>query len=218
MARIWERCVRKLQLPIAYSEGFSPRAQLSFGLALPTVFESVCEYVDLTFNEPVGVDGLAERLTEVAPEGIIVTGIVALDGKVESLQECVESTSWALFVDGDPAALSQWCRGVLDASELLVTRERKGKTSTDDVRKAILALSVHPFAGPDAPAATAEIRAELAAKPRALRPLELLGINTPSCTLVLGRRVHQFIAPIGARRDPLAVGAAEAPHSLVCAS
>jgi len=86
MARIWERSVRRLQLPIAYSEGFSPRAKLSFGLALPTVFESQAEFVDLTFNEVVAPDNLPEQLTEVLPMGITVTGATALEGKVASLQ------------------------------------------------------------------------------------------------------------------------------------
>ena len=156
--------------------------------------------------------------TEVAPDGVTVTGVIALDGKVASLQECVEATAWSLFVDGDVAALASWSDGVIGAQELPITRERKGKSRTDDVREAILVVEVRSIAGADVPGATAEIYTELAAKPRALRPLELLGINTPPCTLVLGRRVHQFIAPVGARRDPLVVGAAEASHSLSCAS
>lgn len=218
MARIWERCVRKVQLPIAYSEGYSPRAKLSFGLALPTVFESFAEYVDLTFDKPVDVDALPQLLSDAAPDGITVTGAIALEGKVASLQEAVESTSWSLFVDGEPDELTKWRDELVAADELLITRERKGKTRSDDVREAVLAVQVRSIAGANVPEATAEIYTELAAKPRALRPLELLGINSPPCTLVLGRRVHQFIAPVGARRDPLAVGAAEAPHSLICAS
>ena len=150
MARIWERSVRRLQLPIAYSEGFSPRAKLSFGLALPTVFESEAEFVDLTFTEPVGVDALPEQLTEVLPQGITVTGGVVLEGKVASLQESVEATSWSLFVDGDLDELRTWSGDLLAADELLVTRERKGKSSTDDVRPAVLAVEVRPNADTEA--------------------------------------------------------------------
>jgi len=217
MARIWERSVRRLQLPIAYSEGFSPRAKLSFGLALPTVFESQAEFVDLTFTEVVAVDNLPEQLTGVLPDGVTVTGAVALEGKVDSLQECVEATSWSLFVDGDLTELQDWVSTLLAADELLVTRERKGKSRIDDVRPAILAVDVTSNCETAVPAAI-EIATDLATKPRALRPLELLDVNSPSCTLVRGRRLNQFIAPVGARRDPLAVGAAEAPRSMSCAS
>jgi radical SAM-linked protein len=217
MARIWERSVRRLQLPIAYSEGFSPRAKLSFGLALPTVFESEAEFVDLTLNEPIEVDALPQALTEVLPQGVTVTGATVLEGKVDSLQECVEATNWSLFVDGDLDALQSWSQTLLAADELLVTRERKGKSRTDDVRPAVLAVDVRPNADASVPAAV-EIYAELATKPRALRPLELLDINEPSVDFKRGRRINQFISPVGARLDPLEVGAAQATHNMSCAS
>lgn len=222
MARIWERSVRKVKLPIAYSEGFSPRARLSFGLALPTVFESVAEFVDLTLETPVDPETLPALLSEALPNGVDVTGAIALDGKVDSLQECVEATQWSLFVDGDPAEHSTWVDEILAADEVMLTRERKGKSRTDDVREAIHSLEVDTVVDDGSPMAvpfaTAVLTAGLATKPRALRPLELLGINTLPGNLLRGRRTHQFIAPVGARRDPLAFGAATEPHSMVCAS
>ncbi len=35
-ARLWERALRKAELPVAMSQGFTPRPRISFGLALPT--------------------------------------------------------------------------------------------------------------------------------------------------------------------------------------
>ena len=48
VARMWERALRRGRVPVAYTAGFSPRPQLSFGLALPTGCESVAEYLDIT--------------------------------------------------------------------------------------------------------------------------------------------------------------------------
>ena len=60
VARMWERALRRAGLPLAYTEGFSPRPQLSFGLALPTGCESVAEYLDVALDddraETAGVD------------------------------------------------------------------------------------------------------------------------------------------------------------------
>lgn len=218
VARIWERAVRKVQLPIAYSEGFSPRAKLSFGLALPTVFESLDEYVDLTLEESVDVAALPAALSQALPVGLDVVEAVALEGKVPSLQECVDAVSWSLFVDAELDQATAWAERVLAADELLVTRERKGKERTDDVRPAILDVQVRAADDPAAPSAGVVVEALVGTKPRALRPLELLEIESLPGTFVLGRRNQQFIAPIGARRGPLAVGAAEAPHSLSCVS
>jgi radical SAM-linked protein len=55
-ARLWERAVRRVGLPVAYTEGFTPRPKLSFGLALPTGAESVAEYIDLDLVEGADVD------------------------------------------------------------------------------------------------------------------------------------------------------------------
>jgi len=54
VARIWERALRRAGLPVAYTEGFSPRPRLSFGLALPTGYESDAEYLDVDLLDPIG--------------------------------------------------------------------------------------------------------------------------------------------------------------------
>ena len=38
--------LRRAEIPLVYSEGFSPRPKIAFGLALPTGAESECEYLD----------------------------------------------------------------------------------------------------------------------------------------------------------------------------
>ncbi len=223
MARIWERAVRRAGLPIAYSEGFSPRAKLSFGLALPTVFESQAEYVDMTLDldTEINVAHLPELLTPMLPEGVDVIEAVHLSGKVTSLQEVVETTTWSLFVAGEMNSVESWVNTLLAAETLEITRERKGKTRVDDVREALLHAEVRPIDSSDTglpPKATCEIFTELATKPRALRPLEFLGIQDPTHEFLLGRRISQYIAPHGAQHDPLVVGAAVETSAAVCAS
>jgi len=56
VARMWERAIRRAHLPIAYTEGFSPRPQLSFGLALPTGAESLAEYLDMALDPERAAD------------------------------------------------------------------------------------------------------------------------------------------------------------------
>ena len=56
MARIWERALRRTNLPVAYSEGFTPRPKLSFGLALSTGHESEGEYLDVDLDPEQGAD------------------------------------------------------------------------------------------------------------------------------------------------------------------
>src|SRR3954463_15622797 len=69
VARIWERALRKAAVPVAYSEGFSPRPKLSFGLALSTGHESLGEYLDVESTGALDTDALSARLDPCLPVG-----------------------------------------------------------------------------------------------------------------------------------------------------
>src|SRR4029453_1185871 len=78
LARIWERALRRAEVPIAYTEGFSPRPKLSFGLALSTGHESEGEYLDVALRTAPGDDELAAlpgRLAPALPDGVEVQAV-----------------------------------------------------------------------------------------------------------------------------------------------
>jgi radical SAM-linked protein len=208
VARMWERALRRAGLPVAYSEGFSPRPRISFGLALPTGHESVAEYLDVDFGEPVEPLTLPSRLSPALPVGIDVTAAAVVERGADSLQHEVTSSSWAVQLDerDHPAARID---EVLAAPEVVVTRERKGRPVTDDIRPAIRSLVLEPGN---------TLLCELATQPRGVRPAELLsvlGIEFEDCHV---RRTHQWIERDGARREPLSLDATDAPHAGVRAS
>ena len=207
VARMWERACRRVQLPLAWTGGFSPRPKLSFGLALPTGAESRAEYLDLELaaetEVDVDIDALPARLNPALPSGVDVTAMAVVDPKAPSLQEDVTSCTWRVdFAPGvDLAALVD---RALASPSLLVERERKGRLSVDDVRPAILALDTVVTVDGEP-----ELEALLATRPRALRPQELLRALDPDLEASRVSRTHQWIERDGLREEPLAV----APHA-----
>lgn len=222
-ARIWERGLRRAGLPVAYSEGFTPRPRISFGLALPTGYESEAEYLDVELDEEdagsglgidgeaaglsglgavggaAGLSGLAGALTEAVPAGITVLAAAGIDRAGPSLQEAVTSCTWRIDVDGVDEEAAAAAARALDAGEILITRERKGRTVTDDIRPQIVSL--------DTTSTTADgtrLIAELGTKPRALRPSELLAGLDPSPRELRVRRLRQWIRTGSEQREPLA--------------
>jgi radical SAM-linked protein len=97
LARMWERAFRRVALPLAYSEGFSPRPRVSFGLALPTGHESVAEYLDveLTDLSHIDFDSLPGELSAALPTGVEVHRVAIVGAGSPSLQESVTSCSWS---------------------------------------------------------------------------------------------------------------------------
>lgn len=207
MARLWERNLRKIAFPVAYSRGFSPRPKLSFGLALPTAAESDGEYFDMTADptwDPAGLDGLPTRLNSVLPQGVSVQAVLTLPDHVESLQSAVTSCTWAIeLLDIDRDEANAWVARVLAAESLEVSRVRKGRVVVDDLRQLIAALEIA-----DSASGGPALVAELSTNGRALRPAELCTVIEPHLRGAITRRLHQWIIVDGARCEPLAVGAA----------
>jgi len=217
VARVWERALRRAELPLAYSEGFSPRPKISFGLALSTGYESIGEYLDIDLDpthRSVDVDELPALLSDLLPEGIDVQAAAEIERGGRSLQEAITSCTWQIDVGGsDLDTVAATVHEALRAPSLVVTRERKGKAVTDDLRPQILALSV---TGP-APGGV-RLEAELGTHPRTLRPSELLAAIAPALDELRVRRTHHWSTLDGARREPLPVGATWAPHACERAS
>jgi radical SAM-linked protein len=209
VARIWERALRKATVPVAYSEGFSPRPKLSFGLALPTGHESLGEYLDVDIKDPApdgfDVDAFPARLDPCLPVGFHVQGAVEIDPGTPSLQQAVVSCTWRIEVGGlGVAELAERVDRLLAADSLVTTRERKGRQVTDDLRPAILALELQE---PNT------VVAELATQPRGLRPSELVALLGADVEEERACRIHQWTMTDGALAEPIPIPGAPAPRT-----
>jgi radical SAM-linked protein len=233
VARMWERALRRAGLPVASTEGFSPRAKVHFGLALSTGHESLGEYLDVDLRQPVDPEPLPERLAVLLPDGIDVERAVAIERSVPSLQEAVVSCSWRIELPGaDHASLHDGVAALLAADAVPVVRQRKGRTVSDDLRPAISRLelldpdepAVPPIPGlpPGSGTGAPVIGAELTTHPRGVRPSELIDALAAFTGRPLeeGRvcRTHQWIVLDGARREPLPPGATRAARAEARAS
>jgi len=206
VARALERAFRIAQLPLAFSEGFSPRPRVSFGLALSTGHESDAEYVDLVLAEDVDLDDLPARLSAALPEGIEVVGAVALADRAPALQEAVSSVEWRVEVAHrdltavDPVDLRARVDAALARSELETMKRRKGRDVVEDVRPIIRRITVCDEPSTDRLPAAVEM--ELSTQPRSAKPGEVLAA-IGDFTDIRARRTHQWIERDGARQEPL---------------
>jgi radical SAM-linked protein len=205
-ARIWERALRRADVPVAYTEGFSPRPRLHFGLALSVGHESLAEYLDVdVLSLPCPVEGLPERLTGVLPSGFGVTAAAELAPGAPSLQEDVVACSWRFVLTGlGEGEVRERTAAALEAGQILAARTRKGVESVDDLRPAIEALVVVGPAGAGSPAGGGvTVDADLATKPRGLRPSELVDACYPGVVEARVTRLAQWIERQGVRSEPL---------------
>jgi radical SAM-linked protein len=211
VARALERAFRVVALPLAFSEGFSPRPRVSFGLALSTGHESDAEYVDLVLADAIDLDPLPALISAALPEGMAVVGAVALAERAPALQEAVTCVEWRVDVVHhdltavDPAQLRDRVAAALALPALETTKRRKGRDVVEDVRPVIRRITVCdelstiplPLGG-----TPVVVEMEMSTQPRGAKPGEVLAA-LGDFTEIRARRTHQWIERDGARQEPL---------------
>jgi radical SAM-linked protein len=215
VARMWERALRRSSLRVQYTEGFSPRPKLHFGLALSNGHESLAEYLDIDLVNDVDFASLPERLTPTLPIGIEVAAAAPIERSAPSLQADVVACTWRFDLRSvAPELVTERVAALMASPDVMLTRSRKGVERNDDIRPAIETLDVTRLDDD-----LVGLAAVLATRDRGLRPNELLRALLPEVDdFDLAARVvrtHQWIEADGRRVEPLV--AQLSPHAEVCA-
>jgi len=216
VARIVERALRRCGVPITYSEGFSPRVRMSFGLALPTCYESEAEYLDVPLSPDSIVDGqiacigwgqgklhneqqMQIALSEALPTGFDVVALTVEPKGGGSLQETVVTCGWKFDILGAVAReVEDAIERALAGSEIETERKKKNELVRENIRYGVydLRMDGESERGPI-------VIAELSAKPRVIRPSELVDVLAPGAEMGIARRTHQWIEHEGQWQEPL---------------
>lgn len=138
--QLWERAIRRADLPLAYSQGFHPQPKISLVAALPLGFSSRGEVLDMRLKENVSVEEISKRLSDNLPVDIKITKIEEVDETLPALQTQVLSASYDVQLT-EPVEKSELMRRVESVmmSESII-RERRGKQY--DLRPLIEMISV----------------------------------------------------------------------------
>src|SRR5687767_7636396 len=69
-ARAFERALRRAEVPMAYSAGFSPHQKVSYINATPTGVASEAEYLEIGLDRAVDPESLRRALDAALPPGL----------------------------------------------------------------------------------------------------------------------------------------------------
>ena len=156
IARAFERALRRAQVPMAYSAGFSPHPKISWVGAAPTGVASEAEYVEISVATRVDPEQLRVALDESLPVGIDVVEVVEAPAGT-SLPDRVEASHWGIRLPGAPLAdVQRAVVAFLAADEVPVERLTKSGRRTFDTRSAVVRLAVSDGDG-NVPCATLDL-------------------------------------------------------------
>jgi radical SAM-linked protein len=170
----WERVFRRAGLPLAYSEGFSPRPVLNLAAPLPLGYLSTGEIGDFWLSERISHPQFTNLLTEALPPGILINEIYEIgDINAPKLPTLVRSASYMVDLKTSDPDLEKKIKDLRKQKSLPRTRKKKEY----DLRPLIIKITQDQNPGGDQ-----EILMTLAALPGATgRPDEVLfALNIPT--------------------------------------
>jgi radical SAM-linked protein len=79
--RAFERALRRADIPMAYSSGFSPHPRISYANASPTGAATEAEYLEIGLSEVCDPAKVRDALDAALPPGLDVVAVVAQVGQ-----------------------------------------------------------------------------------------------------------------------------------------
>ena len=144
LQRIWERTLRRSELPLRYSQGFRPRARLNLASALPLGYLSNEELLDFWLEVPLPLKDILLKLKNAAPSGLIILSAQVIDQHEESLQERVSASEFEVtFYDLQPLSTLE-TKVAQFLQQDSIPRSRRNKTY--DLRHLVEDLQVSTLA------------------------------------------------------------------------
>ncbi len=138
--RFLPRAIRRAGFSPAYSRGFHPIPQMSFGPPLRLGMAGLAEVVDVKIQEQVCADEVREKLSQQCPDGIVIRSLHALGADAPKLSVI---SNWADFMIFTPDQVADRIpQETLDQfmaqDEISVDRlTKKGKPKVVDIRPGV---------------------------------------------------------------------------------
>lgn len=97
LIKTMERAFRRMKLPMAFSQGFSPKPKISYAAPLPVGVESECDFLDVELVEKIDIAEMLKNQKAFLPVGLEFVD-AKYHGKSKSLMSLVTDSAYIIQV------------------------------------------------------------------------------------------------------------------------
>jgi radical SAM-linked protein len=139
--RALERAVRRAQLPLAFTQGFSPHPRISYGPALSVGISSQAEFMDLILTENVPGERLYDLLHQYLPQGLEVFAVKCIPVNSSSLTKIIDVANYEVTIRGafSRSEPERYLKS-FGREKIVVERKIKGRTVSFNLFDRLISL------------------------------------------------------------------------------
>lgn len=136
MMRVWERALRRAELPLAFSEGFTPHARIALAAPLPVGITSSGELMEVYLRKRVSPRFFLDRIRPQLPAGLDISHLEEMPIGVASVQSSVRYAEYIVEIDCqfNRQEIESRIAGLLALEELFIERPRPSGAKRLDLR------------------------------------------------------------------------------------
>ena len=139
--RVFERAIRRAELPVGHTQGFHPRQKLAFGPPLTLGYTSRTEYLDIQLETPFQQE-MISKLNRALPSGYQISQGRPILGKATSLSSLINTACYEVMLP-DVGIITQEAVDELLSRETIIIRRIKGEETREvDIRKSVANLEL----------------------------------------------------------------------------
>lgn len=143
--RYFQKAIRRAEIDIAYSKGFSPHQIMSFAQPLGVGVESDGEYVDVELNSAISSKDVLDKLNAVMNEGIKVESVKRLPEGAMNAMASVAASKYLISIKDnyelDVDFFSQ-CVNLGQKEHIYIVKKTKKSEVEMDLKPAIFEMEI----------------------------------------------------------------------------
>ena len=144
--RYFQKALRRAEVDVAYSSGFSPHQIMSFASPLGVGLESNGEYFDVEILTPISSQSFMDKVNAVSIPGIQITDVRLLPEKAGNAMASVAAAGYTVrFREGRGFQALDWQQkfeAFMAEKQILITKKTKSGSAEIDLKPAIYDYSI----------------------------------------------------------------------------
>lgn len=147
--RYFQKAMRRAEIDICYSEGFSPHQIMSFAAPLGVGITSDGEYLDIEVHSTRSTEEALRALNDTMVEGVEIVDYVELPDNAKTAMSIVAAADYDLyFKEGyvSPKTVDEFAEGIekffVKPTEVLITKKTKKSEKVMDLKQLVYEFKV----------------------------------------------------------------------------
>lgn len=145
--RLFERTLRRANISVIYSEGFSAHPRISLASPLPVGVTSQYELMDLFIDSSFYIDSLINKLNQHLPGGIKIIELVEVNNNEPSLQAQIKELEYEITIkiNYDYKKIESMINSFKEKTEVIWHRNKIRGSTPYNLRSKVNDIWIHNY-------------------------------------------------------------------------